>query len=495
MSWNTQTATAQRAALARGEISSLALLEQNIEQLEKVAPYINPVSTKLYDRAREVALLADKTLARGKGGALCGIPITIKDSQWYAGETCSHGSPTLKNFIPEQTSKSIQRLEAAGAVVFAKTTCPEYCLSGITDSPLYGLTSNPWNLSRTPGGSSGGAAAAIAAGVGSLSLGGDGGGSIRIPAAFCGITGFKPSFGVVPRKPGFPTWESLVSYGPMTRSVADAKLMYMVLSDNLADKENLVRENVSKSSFVVSEDLGFAPIDEDVRTAFRAAIHAIEAAGIGVKYDAPGLTSSVEPWVITATNDMFKHKDIGSKYAPDDVAELANYAQEFIKFGAQFSEDDLNDVQQRRTHIYDAYVKMFKRNQASILITPTLGTAAFEHGTTHPAMIGQTQITYPWLDWVGFLYDANLAGMPACSIPMGLNAEGMPLSLQVMGLPGRDLAVLAAAQKIEDLLAWQQPGFRIEDIAGGGYAVAHAAIHQTHLAGLEANSKPGIPLA
>ncbi len=494
MFWITQTATAQRAALERGEISSLSLLEESIEQLENVAPFINPVSAKLYDRAREAALAADKLLARGKGGALCGIPVTVKDSQWLAGETCSHGSATLKSFVPGQTSQSIQRLEDAGAVVFAKTTCPEYCLSGITDSPLYGLTSNPWNLSRTSGGSSGGAAAAVAAGVGSLSLGGDGGGSIRIPSAFCGITGFKPSFGVVPRKPGFPTWESLVSYGPMTRSVADAELMYAVLSENLADKKNIIREDPAKFSVVVSEDLGFTPLDEDVRIAFRGVIHKLELAGIGVKYDTPGLTSSAVPWVVTATNDMFKHKDIGAEYSPEDAAELGIFAQEFIKFGAQFTDDDLSDVQQKRTHIYDAYVIMFERMQASILITPTLGTAAFGHGTTHPAKIGQTHISYPWLDWVGLLYDANLAGMPACSIPMGLNVEGMPLSMQILGLPGRDLAVLEAAEKIEQLLAWQQPSFRIEDISGGGYAVAPLAVHQAHMPGAEAMVIPENPL-
>src|SRR5204862_1346534 len=128
-------------------------------------------------------------------------------------------------FVPTGTSAAVRRLEAAGAVIYAKTTRPEFCLFGITESPLNGVTSNPWDVSRTPGGSSGGAGAAVAAGAGPLALGGDGGGSIRIPAAFCGLVGFKPTFGLVPREPSASAWKSLISYGPMARSVADARAM------------------------------------------------------------------------------------------------------------------------------------------------------------------------------------------------------------------------------------------------------------------------------
>ncbi|MCP3908253.1 MAG: amidase, partial [Oceanicoccus sp.] len=134
MYWVHQTATQQRAALQRGEISALELLNENIAQLEGMAPYLNPITARLYDRARETALLADKNLARGKGGPLAGLPVTIKDSQWYAGEPCTHGSFSLQNHVPEVSSLAVERLEAAGAIIFAKTTCPEYCLSGTTYS-------------------------------------------------------------------------------------------------------------------------------------------------------------------------------------------------------------------------------------------------------------------------------------------------------------------------------------------------------------------------
>ncbi len=473
MSWVHQSAIKQRAALDRGEISSLGLLEETIHHTEQLSPYINPVAVGLYDRARAAAIAADRRLARGKRSPLCGIPITIKDSQWLRGVPCANGSSSLADFVPDKTSAAVQRLEDAGAVIFAKTTCPEFSLTGITESALYGRTSNPWDVTRTPGGSSGGAAAAVAAGMGSLSLGGDGGGSIRIPAAFCGITGFKPSHGMVPRRPAFPTWESIISYGPMARSVGDARLMFDVLAGTDSFQSNATEPNPDDLRIIVSEDLGFAPIDGDVRDIFREAAYRIESSGITVLRDHPGLGSSVVTWAIIATYDMWQYKGASSGPAPevDDRVEpesghlIGDHARGFIDFGSTFNEDDFADAQQRRTEIHDTYMDMFRRNRSSILVTPTLGCEAFRHGTIHPLSLGTREITYPWLDWAGFLYDANLAGMPACSIPMGTGNEGMPLSLQVTGPPGTDLEVLKAARRIESVLE-SQPTLRAHHLAG-----------------------------
>ena len=466
MSWVHRTALEQKAALLRGEISSLELLEATITHTENLTPYLNPIAVPLYERARAAAIQADKKLAKRKGGALCGIPITIKDSQWLAGVPCANGSVTLKDFIPKETSGAVQRLENAGAVIFGKTTCPEFSLSGITESQIYGRTSNPWNISRTSGGSSGGAAAAVSAGMGSLSLGGDGGGSIRIPSAFCGTVGFKPSHGTVPRSPGFTTWESIVAYGPISRSVADAKLMYAVLAGldltGIDNPGNQAVQNEKFSGIIASEDLGFAPVDADVRAGFRSAMEKIQTAGYSIKHDNAGLTSSVVPWAITATKDMWDHKgqSLTSSEAPSKVTEsMGNYAREFIAFGGSFSDIDYDDAQQQRSQIHDAYVDLFKRNRATVLLTPTLGCEAFPHGSTAPDFIEDKPITYPWLDWAGFLYDANLVGMPACSIPMGIGDEGLPISMQIMGLPGHDLEVLNTAEKIEHILQWHYPSF------------------------------------
>jgi Asp-tRNA(Asn)/Glu-tRNA(Gln) amidotransferase A subunit family amidase len=302
-----KTATEQVEALRKGEISASALLEQTIEQAEKVDAQLNPFALKLYSRARQVAGEADKQLKNGDGGPLCGLPITIKDSQFLAGYPCANGSETLRHFVPTETCKAVELLEQAGAVIFAKTTCPEFSLTGITHSNLYGTTSNPWNTERTCGGSSGGAAVAVASGLGALSLGGDGGGSIRIPAGFCGIVGFKPSFGMIPREPCFPSWHSIVSYGPMARSVADAKLMYSVLSPSWNDYSAHLPSDLCGVPVIVSEDLGFAPVNDDVRIAFRSVVEKLKTAQAVVIEDCPALPSSVITWAVTATFDAVQH--------------------------------------------------------------------------------------------------------------------------------------------------------------------------------------------
>ena len=441
------TATEQLKALATGKISAIELLEQTLKRAEEIGPLLNPIALKLYSRARQAAKEADKKRASGKGGRLCGLPITIKDSQFLAGYPCANGSQVLSDFIPTETCHAVELLEQEGAVIFAKTTCPEFSLTGVTDSEIYGLTSNPWNIERTCGGSSGGAAVMVATGLGSFSLGGDGGGSIRIPAGFCGIVGFKPSFGVIPREPCFPSWQSLVAYGPMTRSVSDARLFFEILG------EGFTAEAIPKSArgkIVYSEDLGFAPVDNDVREAFRKVIEMMQQEDFDLVEDNPGLPSSVITWAVTACYDTAENAR-GNAYNLDYLGEVA---KGFIDFGEQFSAEEFDEAQSHREVIRAHYAEMFARHGARILVTPTLGCEAFPHGSIHPHKIDDTHIELPWLDWASFLYDANLAGMPACAIPMGFGDEGLPLSLQVIGPEGSDYEVLRVAEAMEKLIGW-----------------------------------------
>ncbi|MFT7555252.1 MAG: Asp-tRNA(Asn)/Glu-tRNA(Gln) amidotransferase A subunit family amidase [Planctomycetota bacterium] len=439
-------ATEQLQALKTGKISAVDLLEATLALADEITPELNPFALTLYSRARQAAIEADKKLANGEGGRLCGLPITIKDSQFLAGYRCANGSHTLSEFVPVETCRAVEILEQEGAIIFAKTTCPEFSLTGITNSNLYGLTSNPWDIGRTSGGSSGGAAVAVASGLGAFSLGGDGGGSIRIPAGFCGIVGFKPSFGAIPREPCFPSWQSIVSYGPMTRSVKDAQLFYQILTG--ADEQK--KPVKLPGRVIVSEDLGFAPVDPDVRKAFRAVIEKIHNSGIKTIEDQPGLHSSVVTWAVTASYDAAEK----ARGKPFEAQDMGVVAQAFIEFGDTFSEEDFDEAQVYRQVIRDHYKEMFKRNRSNILITPTLGCEAFSHGSIHPHSIDGNPIEAPWLDWAGFLYDANLAEMPACAIPMGLGDQGLPLSIQIIGAVGNDDEVLCVAAAIEKLIGW-----------------------------------------
>jgi aspartyl-tRNA(Asn)/glutamyl-tRNA(Gln) amidotransferase subunit A len=312
-------------------------------------------------------------------------------------------------------------------------------------------------VGRTPGGSSGGAGAAVAAGAGPLALGGDGGGSIRIPAAFCGLVGFKPTFGLVAREPCSAGWKSLVSYGPMARDVADAREMLMAMVGmDARDRHSLGVDGLGAPvlepgglRIVASEDLGFAPVDEDVRRAFRATVDVLESAGATLIEDAPGLDSSVQTWSAIAVAD--------ARYAEAATYENAREsvgadALRFIGYGEDVTAGQYVRAQMLRERIHQAYVDLFMRTGASVLLTPTLGCEAFEHGATHPAAIGGVPIEAPWTDWCGFVYDANLAGLPACAVPVGLGDDGLPVSVQLLGLRGQDGVVLAAAEAVQRLV-------------------------------------------
>ena len=447
------------AALRRRELSAVEALEAVLERADLAAERFNPFALRLDKRARTAAAAADAELARGEGGPLCGVPVTVKDSHWIAGVPTTCASRALVDFVPRETVGAVERLEAAGAIVYAKTATPEFCYFGTTESALYGRTANPWNAERTPGGSSGGAAAAVAAGAGPLALGGDGGGSIRIPAAFCGIVGFKPTFGLVPREPSSAGWKTIVAYGPLARSVADARLMLRsIAGTHPRDRHSIDARGLDTAApepgslrVVVSEDLGFAPLDADVREAFRAAVARLAAAGVEVEYANPGLRSSVEVWAAIATAE--------ARWSEAEEYEqrrelLTPQAIEFLAAGARVTAAQYIRAQMAREHIHRAYVELLARAGASALLTPTMGCEAFELDRAYPEAIGDVPIDPPWQDWGSFLYDANLAGLPACALPMGLGDEGLPLSLQVLGARAHDGAVLATAELIEAVLGF-----------------------------------------
>ncbi len=448
--------------LRRREVSAVELLEAMLARADALTPSLNPFSVRLDERARAAARHADTLLAHGRGGPLTGLPVTAKDSQWLAGVESAHGSLTMRGFVPERTAVVLERLEASGAVIFAKTAVPEFCYTGICESPVHGRTSNPWDLDRVPGGSSGGAGAAVASGIGPVSIGGDGGGSIRIPAAFCGVVGFKPTFGAIPREPSPDAWRTLVSVGPLSRTVADARLIFRTLAGaDPRDRHSIELDGVDHPApdpgrlrVVVSEDLGFAALDDDVRHAFRRAVAALARSGVHVIDDDPGLASSVGTWASIAAAEARWAEEHAWQERRD---EMTDRARDFIAFGETITAEAYVEAQFERERIHAAYLDLFARTGADVLLTPTLGLEAFPHGTTFPRRIGDEDVDPAWMDWAPFLYDANLCGYPALSLPIGFGDDGLPIGMHVLGRRGTDGLVLGASETIEAIVgtvAW-----------------------------------------
>ena len=455
------SARALSGALQRRELRATEVLTAVLARADRLSPSLNPFSVRLDESAFAAAAAADALLDRGAAGPLCGIPVTIKDSHWLAGVEATYGSASRIGFVPHETSAAVERLIHAGAVIFAKTTVSEFVYFGVTDSTLFGRTNNPWDVTRTCGGSSGGAGVAVAAGLGPLALGGDGGGSIRIPAAFCGIVGHKPTFGLVPHEPSSAGWKTLVALGPMARSVDDARFMLEAIAGHdwrdrhsvCAVPMNFNLPPPERLRVAVTENMGFAALDEDVRRAFHHTVAQLAASGIEVVDDGPGVGPSARTWCMIACAEArwseaedYEHR---SHLLSPDVLHLQI-------FGDHISIRDYMLAQFDRERIHRGYADLFERTGAHVLLTPTLGCEAFAHGKRHPDAIGGHPIERPWLDWVPFLYDANLAGLPACAVPIGFGDDGLPVSMQVVGRRWDDGLVLSAAESIEAVVGFDK---------------------------------------
>lgn len=417
------------------ELSAAEALEAVLERADGVGPNVNPFALRLDERARTAAEEADRLLARGEGGPLCGVPVSIKDAIWVEGVPCAHGCRALADFTPPESSLAVERLGAAGAVVFAKTTCSELSFAAVTETELCGRTSNPWDPARTSGGSSGGAAACVAAGLGPLALGGDDGGSIRIPASFCGLVGLKPTFGLVPTTPGFEICPSLNAVGPIARSAADCRLMLAVLADEPLAVGPRTLDGLTLAVLSL-EGLSIAP---DARRAFEELCTALEGEGVGLVEVERRFEDSRRMYATTAGSDAY------SAYAPllEHREALGEKAAHIIESGAAVADDAYTRAQKDRVELERAYDRLLAENGARFLITPAVGCEAMPHG--HETL-GHS------FDW--FL-DANLAGLPACVVPVGLGDHGLPLGAQIVGRRGDDAGVLELSEAVEQLVHWQ----------------------------------------
>jgi aspartyl-tRNA(Asn)/glutamyl-tRNA(Gln) amidotransferase subunit A len=446
------------AAIRRRKVSPVEAVDAVLSRVE-ATKVLNAFVTLDAEGARRAARAAERALTRRSAtlGPLHGVPFSVKDLIITKGMRTTFGTPLHRDNVPSEDAPAVARMKAAGGILLGKTNTPTFGWVGVTDNLVFGLTRNPWNLDRTPGGSSGGAGAAVAAGLGPLALGTDGGGSIRKPAAFCGIVGHKPSFGRVPVYPASAAW-SLSHVGPMTRTVKDAALMMNVCAGPderdpyslPADKVDYVKAlagGVKGLRVAYSETLGTAPaVDPEVRASVGRAVRAFRELGCRVDTVEPGW-----PHVWDAWRAIFLG-GIAARLAPfldrkDDIdAGLLPVIEEALAWGptryVQAWFDRLAWWQHPRA-FFEKY---------DLLVTPTATTPAFEHGILYPSVIDGVKVDRHASS--AYTYPFNATGQPAVSVPCGVTRDGLPIGLQIVGRRHDDVTVLRAAAAFEAARPW-----------------------------------------
>ena len=454
-------------AIRNEEISPVKILDAILERVKEVNPKINAIVTLVDEEAKGSAKKAEEAVRGGeKLGPLHGVPVYIKDNQFTKGIRTTFGSKLFESHVPAVDAVLVERLKAAGAIVLGKTNMPEFGLLPITDNLLFGPTWNPWDLAKTPGGSSGGAAAAVAAGLGPLATGNDGGGSIRIPASLCGVYGFKPSFGRIPSFPSLPGSETLIHEGPITRTVADAALMMEVMAGpDERDRFSLprqdidylgpTRESVEGLKVAYSADLGYAAVDREVREVTRRSALAFEKLGCEVEEEDPEIPNMEGDFLIETIADAVTSMEdyLGDPgYWKEKIYPLY---PSFFSLVDAYNIRDLVRARFRREHLlWDGIRHFFEKYD--LLLTPSTAVPAFDY--EEGGSIGPTQIDgkdVGPIGWIAFTYPFNFTGQPAASIPCGFTKAGLPTGLQIVGRRYDDATVLKASAAFERAFPWQ----------------------------------------
>ncbi|MFY9913392.1 MAG: amidase [Nocardioidaceae bacterium] len=437
-----------------------------LQRIHESQSSLNAFTAVFDESAVASAEEADRAVRRGGPvPPLLGVPVSVKDHIWMAGEPATNGSLALRGFVPAEDAVPVARLRAAGAVIVGKTNNPEFCYRGFTDNLVYGLTRNPWNLQRTPGGSSGGAGASVAAGLTCLALGTDGGGSIRIPASFCGVVGHKPTFGLVPKEPGFKGWKTLSVDGPITRSVRDAALMLSVIAGpssaddmsypggpSLAQLEAVAAPGDLRGLRVAwSSDLGMLPVDTDVRAVFADAVRTFADLGCELVEAAPGAPHPTELWNTIALAEGFSSEGPLLDAARDS---MSPGTADLVEAGRAVSGGEYVDA----LHAKAAYTRVWAEffEDFDLMVTPTMQLTAFAVGIPTPPEIEGQPVDPFFDDWCTSCLPANLTGMPATSVPAGMGEEHLPVGVQIMGPRWSDALTLRAAAAFERSVPWQR---------------------------------------
>lgn len=466
-------ATEVVARIRRRELSPVELVDAILDRMREVEPTLHAFCTPTPDVARAQAIRLADALARGEStGPLAGVPMGIKDLLSTAGIRTTSGSWVYRDFVPEEDDIVVERSLAAGAICLGKTNTSEFGYSATGQNMLFPATRNPWNPALTPGGSSAGSAAAVAAGLGPVALGSDGGCSVRIPAALCGVVGIKPSMGRVPvypgcrdeRFPGVSGWESIEHIGPITRTVADAALMLSVLAGpDPRDRHSIPCQDIDwiaaarageRDGAVAglrigySPDLGYLPVDPRVRGVVDRFVTEVldKQLGCHIAQVEPGWPDLGESFsaLIVAETDLTGMRRLIAEHGEHMSPHLISW------MNADWTAQHLTDANLMRKLVVNAMARLMTR--FDVLVTPTSAVPAFPLGTHGPTEIDGHPVSDS--TWIGFNYPANLTGQPAASIPAGRTEAGLPVGLQIIGRHLGDATVLRLAAAIERAAPW-----------------------------------------
>ncbi|MGW5112050.1 amidase [Nocardia sp. NPDC004123] len=437
------------------QVSAVEVVRTHLDRIERINPKVNAIVTLVGEQALDAARAADQRVAAGaEPGPLHGIPMAHKDTHDTAGIRTTYGSPLLAQQIPERDELLIERLHAAGVITVGKTNVPEFGVGSHTVNPIFGATRNPYDLGKSAGGSSGGAAAALACGLQPLADGSDMGGSLRNPASFCNVVGFRPSPGRVPTWPDPYAWGTLTVQGPMARTVADAALLLSVLAGPdprspiaIAEPGSIFTGSLDRDlrglRVAWSPDLGGAvPVDRAVRDVLEPAVRVFSELGAVVTADCPDLSGAeqvfrtLRAWLFAlALEPLLAHRD---RVKPSLVWN--------IEQGLALSGSDIAEAEVLHTMLFHRMREFFERYD--VLLLPVSQVPPFDVELEYPDTVdGEPMYTY--LDWMKSAYFISATGCPALSVPAGFTTAWLPVGLQIVGPHRADRLVLEVGHAFE----------------------------------------------
>jgi amidase len=442
----------EMAALVRtGRVSAVELVQAHLDRIEAVDPVVNAVVTLVPERALTEAARADRAVREGRPlGALHGLPLAHKDTHRTTGIRTTYGSRIFADHVPEDDELVVARLRAAGAITIGKTNVPEFAAGSHTFNEVFGVTRNPYAPDRSAGGSSGGAAAALACGMLPLADGNDMGGSLRNPASFCNVVGLRPSTGRVPQYPSVLPWSSLTVPGPMARSVDDVALMLSViagpdprcptsLTDDPAALDGPLDIDLRGTRVAWAPDLcGATELDPDVAEVVAGQVAVLEGLGCTVVEDCPDLTGAEEVFrTLRAWEFLLAYGELNERHPNLVKPSLAAN----IEAGRALTGQDVALAERTRGELWERMHAFFSRYD--VLLSAVSPVPPFDAGLEYPRTGGD------YLGWMRLAYHVSATGCPALSVPAGFTPDALPVGLQVVGPPGADRRVLEFGHMIE----------------------------------------------